>query len=94
MRKDTLYREGMVDFPFIERHLLKKFHHPNVVHLKYCFQTETHLCIHVLCKVEISFHINANSLLSPFDMVMDYISGGELFDLLESRVTLQEDETR
>jgi serum/glucocorticoid-regulated kinase 2 len=71
MRKDTLYREGMVDFPFIERHLLKKFNHPNVVHLKYCFQTETHLY-----------------------MVMDYISGGELFDLLESRVTLLEDEAR
>jgi len=71
MRKDTLYREGMMDFPFIERHLLKKFNHPNVVHLKYCFQTETHLY-----------------------MVMDYISGGELYDLLETRVTLNEDESR
>eukprot|EP00026_Physarum_polycephalum_P005284 Phypoly_transcript_05316.p1 GENE.Phypoly_transcript_05316~~Phypoly_transcript_05316.p1 ORF type:complete len:495 (+),score=67.53 Phypoly_transcript_05316:333-1817(+) len=71
MRKDTLYKAGMVDFAFIERHLLKKFTHPHVVHLKYCFQTETHLY-----------------------MVMDYISGGELFDLLEARGKLTEDEAR
>lgn len=71
MRKDRLYREAAVSVPLTERDVLKKYNHPFVVHLKYAFQTETHLY-----------------------MVMDYLSGGDLFDLMEKRNTLDEDTVR
>jgi serine/threonine protein kinase len=56
LSKEMLVQSRAVANTLTEKELLKRFDHPNIVSLKYCFQTTTHLY-----------------------MVMDYISGGELF---------------
>lgn len=56
LNKEMLVQSRAVANTMTEKELLKRFDHPNIVSLKYCFQTATHLY-----------------------MVLDYISGGELF---------------
>lgn len=56
LNKEMLVQSRAVANTLTEKELLKRFDHPNIVSLKYCFQTPTHLY-----------------------MVLDYISGGELF---------------
>lgn len=56
LNKEMLVQSRAVANTLTEKELLKRFDHPNIVSLKYCFQTSTHLY-----------------------MVLDYISGGELF---------------